>query len=89
MSNATRTTKQTYEGWKNYETWNCAMRINNDYPLYISASIFMKAYKGAKPYRDWVRIAGLENATTKDGCKWISDKLSYSELNDMMEGLNS
>ncbi len=49
----------------------------------------MKAYKGAKPYRDWVRIAGLENATTKDGCKWISDKLSYSELNDMMEGLNS
>jgi hypothetical protein len=84
-----RTTKQTYEGWKNYETWNCALWINNDYPLYISATLFMKAYNGAKPYRDWVRIAGLENATTKDGCKWISDKLSYSELNDMMEGLNS
>ena len=86
MSTQTRT--QTYEGWKNYETWNCALWINNDYPLYISASIFMKAYKGAKPYRDWVCIAGLENATTKDGCKWISDKLSYSELNDMMEALN-
>ena len=84
-----QTTKQTYEGWKNYETWNCALWINNDYPLYISATLFMKAYNGAKPYRDWVRIAGLENATTKDGCKWISDKLSYSELNDMMEGLNS
>lgn len=78
-----------YEGWKNYETWNCALWINNDYPLYLSATLFMKAYNGAKPYRDWVHIAGLENATTKDGCKWISSKLSYAELNQMMEGLNS
>ena len=81
--------KQTYEGWKNYETWNCALWINNDYPLYISARLFMKDYRGAKPYRDWVRVAGLENQQTKDGCKWISDKLSYSELNDMMQALNS
>ena len=80
---------QTYEGWKNYETWNCALWINNDYPLYISARLFMKDYRGAKPYRDWVRVAGLENQQTKDGCKWISDKLSYSELNDMMQALNS
>jgi hypothetical protein len=78
-----------YEGWKNYETWNCALWINNDYPLYLSATLFMKAYNGAKPYRDWVHIAGLENATTKDGCKWISDKLSYAELNQMMKGINS
>jgi hypothetical protein len=49
----------------------------------------MKDYRGAKPYRDWVRVAGLENQQTKDGCKWISDKLSYSELNNMMEGLNN
>ena len=77
-----------YEGWKNYETWNCALWINNDYPLYLSARLFMKAYNGAKPYRDWVHIAGLENATTKDGSKWISSKLSYAELNDMMEALN-
>ena len=81
--------KQTYEGWKNYETWNCALWINNDYPLYISARLFMKDYRGAKPYRDWVRVAGLESQQTKDGCKWISDKLSYSELNDMMQALNS
>lgn len=78
-----------YEGWKNYETWNCALWINNDYPLYLSARIFMQEYRGTKPYRDWVKIAGLENLQTKDGCKWISDKLSYAELNDMMKGLRS
>ena len=83
------TRQSTYEGWKNYETWNCALWINNDYPLYLSATIFMKAYRGIKPYRDWVKIAGLENSQTKDGCKWLSSKLSYAELNQMMEGLNS
>lgn len=79
----------TYEGWKNYETWNCALWINNDFPLYKSATIFMKAYNGAKPYRDWVHIAGLESQATPDGCKWLSSKLSYAELNEMMRGINS
>jgi hypothetical protein len=82
-------TTQTYEGWKNYETWNCALWINNEYPLYLSATLFMTVYKGSKPYKDWVRTAGLENDTTKDGCKWLSSKLSYSELNQMMEELKS
>ena len=76
-----------YNGWKNRNTWNCALWINNDYPLYLSATLFMKDYKGTKPYRDWVRIAGLEDAATKDGCKWIDNSLAYSELNDMMRGL--
>ena len=77
----------TYEGWKNYNTWNIALWINNDYALYLSACIFMKAYTGAKPYRDWVHIAGLDDSQTKDGCKWIDNSLAYSELNEMMKGL--
>lgn len=77
----------THEGWKNYETWNCALHINQDYALYLSATIFMKHYKGAMPYRDWIKIAGLQNGKTADNCKWISNKLAYSELNDMMRGL--
>ena len=80
---------QTYEGWKNYETWNCALWINNEYALYKSASLFMKDYKGVKPYRDWVKAVGLTDQQTYDGCKWISNKLSYAELNDMMKGLNA
>jgi hypothetical protein len=77
----------TYEGWKNYATWNIALWINNEYALYLSACLFMKAYNGAKPYRDWVRIAGLEDKATMDGCKYLSNELSYSELNEMMKGL--
>lgn len=79
----------TYQGWKNYETWNVALWINNEYPLYLSATLFMKAYQGAMPYRDWVKVAGLDGTQTPDGCKYISNKLSYSELNEMMRCLNS
>ena len=79
----------TYEGWKNYETWNVALWINNEYPLYLSASLFMQVYHGGMPYRDWVKVAGLDKKQTPDGCKYISNKLSYSELNEMMRCLNS
>lgn len=83
------TTKQTYSGWANYETWNVALIINNEYKLYISALNFMKLYKGATPYKSWVEHAGLTEAETLDSVAYISDKLSYSELNQMMKGLNS
>lgn len=83
------TTQTTYEGWKNYDTWNVALWINNEYPLYLSARLFMQVYKGAMPYREWVKVAGLTSDQTPDGCKYISNKLSYAELNDMMRCLNS
>jgi hypothetical protein len=83
----TSATSKTYEGWKNYNTWNIALWVQNDYALYLSACLFMKAYSGAKPYRDWIKIAGLEGKATIDGCKWNASDIAYAELNDMMKGL--
>jgi len=83
------TTKKTYQGWANYETWNIALIINNEYKLYLSACDFMKLYKGAMPYKDWVEHAGLKDKKTVDSVAYISDTLSYAELNQMMKGLNS
>ena len=77
----------TYNGWKNRDTWNIALWINNDYALYLSATLFMKDYKGAMPYRDRIKVAGLENKATIDGCKYNASNIAYSELNDMMKGL--
>jgi|TARA_R110000868_G_scaffold6804_3_gene37849 hypothetical protein len=77
----------TYNGWKNYNTWNVVLTMQNDYALYLSACLFIKAYDGAKPYRDWVKIAGLTGKKTMDGCQWDADDLAYGELNSMMKGM--
>jgi hypothetical protein len=47
----------------------------------------MKDYKGAKPYRDWVKVAGLEDKATLDGCKYSANDLALADLNNMMKGL--
>ena len=83
------TKAKQYSGWANYETWNIALIINNEYKLYLSACDFMKLYKGATPYKSWVEHAGLKDKETLDSVAYISDKLSYAELNQMMKGLNS
>jgi hypothetical protein len=77
-------TTQTYEGWLNRATWNCALWINNDYPLYKSACEFMRMYKGSDPYREYIRWLDLEQGRTPDGFKWLGASLNYDELNDMM-----
>lgn len=74
----------TYEGWKNRGTWNCALWINNEYPLYVRAQEFMRMYKGNDPYRQYISWLGLENERTPDGFKWLGTRLSYKELDIMM-----
>ena len=77
--------EKTYEGWTNRATWNVALWIANDEPLYRAAVAFMaKAYKGKQPYKAFVRDMGMEQGQTPDRIKWMSAQLDYSELNDMM-----
>ena len=73
-----------YNGWKNYSTWNCALWINNDEQYYHAAVEFMKAYEGKDPYKDFCVDSGLDEQRTPDLIKWVSTKLDYKALNDMM-----
>ena len=75
-----------YNGWKNYETWNVALWIGNDEPLYRAAVAFARRYKGQAVYRDFVVAEGLEGKTP-DGAPWLGAQLAYSELNRMMREL--
>jgi len=74
-----------YNGWTNWETWNVALWIQNDEGLYRSAYGMVRNRGhlfGA--YKEFVRGMGLENEETPDGAAYISDKLDYQELDEMM-----
>lgn len=74
----------TYEGWKNRQTWNVSLWINNEEPYYRAAVDFMADYKGQNPYKDFVQDCGLSVQKTPDGYKYLSRELDYKQLNFMM-----
>ena len=76
-----------YNGWKNRQTWNVALWINSEEPLYRSAVEFMKDYKGNKPYGAFIRHEGLTGSRTPDGIAWDGTRLDYKALNEMMREL--
>lgn len=78
-----------YEGWKNYDTWNVSLWINNDYNIYEGAVAFMKNENPdpANPYRAFVISCGLEAQKTPDSVAYMAESLDYEALNDMMREL--
>ena len=75
----------TYEGWENYDTWNVALWINNDFGIYTKAVTFMAVNPDpANPYKAFIVTADLSDKVTPDDIEWMSDKLDYDSLNDMM-----
>ena len=75
-------TDTTYNGWKNYETWNVALWIGNDEYLY------QLAQKSCKSYQDFVELMHTsEQFLTPDGVAWNDSGLDIVELNEMMEDL--
>ena len=85
----------TYNGWKNRQTWNVSLWINNDEPLYRAAVEYMKEHGTNKrtgepnkaPYIGFIRRAGLVNERTQDGISFSGSRLDYAALNDMMHDL--
>lgn len=75
----------SYNGWKNYETWNVALWIGNEEPLYRDAVRFMRDYKGRSPYSDFV--SRFSQKATPDGIPWLSRKVSLREMNGFMREL--
>lgn len=76
----------TYNGWKNRQTWNVSLWINNDYGLYTMASDFMKENPNIRaPYVKFIYHAGLEHEKTPDNINFISTRIDYKALNNMMK----
>ena len=79
----------TYNGWKNRQTWNVALWINNDEPLYRAAVDYMKesGHKSRAPYAGFIKHEGLDVSRTPDNIAWLGTRLDYRALNEMMQEL--
>jgi hypothetical protein len=66
----------SYNGWENYETWNVALWINNDEPLYHLA-------QECGDYETLVNRLYNEYGVreTKDGVKFTDPKVNVVQLN--------
>ena len=70
----------TYNGWTNYETWNVALWMDNDYGNYLKA-------RESKNYKEF--LSKLHKQPTGDGVSWTDPKLNIQELDEKITELNS
>ena len=70
-----------YNGWTNYETWNVALYMDNDYESYELA----KTCKNYKEYQ-FFNLTDPRN-TTPDGVSLFDPKLNHKELDEKIREL--
>tara|TARA_Y100000114_G_C11764120_1_gene332294 strand:- start:11037 stop:11279 length:243 start_codon:yes stop_codon:yes gene_type:complete len=66
------TTTKGYNGYKNYNQWNCALWINNDQGLYVTATHYANQYKNKKQAASAMleELKEYGSTCTPDGVKW-------------------
>ena len=74
---------KTYNGWKNYETWNVALWISNDEVLYNLA----KECRDYAEFREQMEEINGDAAIafrTPDGVAWNDSGLDVQALDEMI-----
>ena len=73
-------TSETFNGWANYDTWNVALYIQNEEPVYRHCRIF--GYLRYEYLVPWLQgYFGLE---TPDEVRLDSNTLDVAELDEML-----
>ena len=74
---------ETYNGWQNYQTWNVALYIQNEYSFYQIA-------KTCNSYAEWLgKSAGIRKGATPDGVWWSDPRICWLEMNAMFKELKN
>ena len=68
-------TDTTYNGWKNYETWNVALFIQN-------SETFYKIACACDSYTQW--LANICDGSTPDGVSYFCKELDVARLDEMI-----
>ena len=72
------TTSTTFNGWTNYETWNVALYIQNDFGLYTLA-------QECETYEQFVdTLTECGTQITDDGVSYTHPTLDTDELDELI-----
>jgi len=72
-----------YNGWKNYETWNVSLWINNNESMYRLARI-----KGHNGYDHLIPALEVNfGQMTPDGVRWMDARIDTDALDEMLTDL--
>ena len=72
-------TDTTYNGWTNYETWNVALWMDNDYESYQLA-------RRCKTYQEYRKAKNLQGEPlTGDYVSLFDDRLDIKELDEKIQ----
>lgn len=86
-------TDTTYNGWANYETWNCSLWIQNNEFLYNTAKACVEFCSDDEtPWDKFQRCMmdgqiGQMLGATRDGVAWNDPAINADEINEMMAEL--
>lgn len=82
-------TEHGYNGWKNYETWNVALWIQNDEELYKLAKLYKHSTKPYKTFTDFMLITFGDGTfvATPDKVRWDNNTLDFEALDSMIREL--
>jgi len=74
----------SYNGWKNYETWNVNLWLNSHEALYKCARLYAKG-----DYRFFAMLyLVILGETTPDGVAWLDESLDYEALDEMLKEMS-
>jgi len=72
-----------YNGWKNYETWNVALYLDNDEGTYLAVKEYVRDTLNSTDdltYDGLIEYLGIENESTPDGIPWAYFRIDRREM---------
>jgi hypothetical protein len=83
-----RVIKSDYNGYKNYETWNVAIFLQNNEGFRAQAKAFLKSNHGVS-YDQLIRGLGLAGKKTPDRVDWLDQRIDRREMAKVLAYLSS